>query len=108
MNHAHWIALAREHWKEHLPAMFARLEKAGTLEQSLQEAADATAAEMRQWVEMGATQTEAWEAVRQNHLLLAPEEDELAEPLEDAEGYETAAAVNQGLSQIRMPGERET
>jgi hypothetical protein len=59
-------------------------------------------------VEMGATQTEAWEAVRQNHLLLDPEEDELAEPLEDAEGYETAAAVTQGLSAIRMPGERET
>lgn len=108
MQHAHWIALARAHWKEHLPEMFARLEKAGTLEATLREAADATAREMRTLVEQGATQTEAWEMVRQNHLLLAPEQDELAEPLEDGEGYATAAAVNQGLNNLLMPGERET
>lgn len=108
MKHAQWIAQARAHWKEHLPAMFARLQAAGTLEAELQAAADATAREMRTWVEQGATQYEAWEMVRQKHLLLNPEQDELAEPMEDSEGYEAAAAVSQGLGTMNMPGERES
>ncbi len=108
MQHAHWIAQAREHWKEHRPAMTARLEAKGTLDKELQAAAEATAAEMRALVEQGATQYEAWEMVRENHLFLAPEDDEMAEPMEDSGGYEAALDLSRGLGSLTMPGERET
>lgn len=65
-------AEGRNHWKKHLPAMFARLERAGTLEQELTEAATQTRRLMDQANEAGQTDAEAWPEVRAQFLILDP------------------------------------
>lgn len=104
MQHGNWISQARDHWKEHLPKMYARLEKAGTLEQALTEAADATAAGMRVLVTQGATQQEAWEQVRERYLFL-PEEPEQAPKMSKSQGYRAHAELMKGLGSLGMPEE---
>jgi hypothetical protein len=42
----HWRTQAREHWKEHQPARFTELSKAGRLGQALRDAAEGTHREM--------------------------------------------------------------
>ena len=88
--------------------MFARLEKAGTLEATLREAADVTAREMRTLVEQGATQTEAWEMVRQNHLLLGPRGGRTGRTAGGRRGVRNGGSGQSGLNNLLMPGERET
>ena len=105
-QHANWIAQAREHWKEHLPAMYARLTQAGTLEQALTAAAEQTAKSIRALTEQGFYQHEAWEAVREQYLFPA-EEPGQDEPMEPSDGYAAALDLNQSLGSLRMPGERE-
>lgn len=102
MQHSNWIAQAREHWKEHRPKMFARLTKAGTLEQALTEAAEATAAAMRLLTTQGATQDEAWEATRELHLF-PPEEPEQTPKMPRSAGYRARLELMQGLSNLGMP-----
>lgn len=68
-----WIELGRQHWKEHLPNRYREFEKAGILESSLREAASQTYLEASQLEESGFQPDEAWQMVRENHLLLPPE-----------------------------------
>ena len=107
MQHAHWIAQARQHWKEFQPAKFKRLQEAGTLDQELKLAAQATADEMATLRKQGATELEAWEMVREQHLF-PPEEADSREPMEPSPGYAAQLDVNQSLGSLTMPGERET
>ncbi len=97
MQHATWIAQARAHWKEHLPKMFARLEKAGKLEQALAEAADATARDLRALTTQGATWQEAWEQVRETYLF-PPEEPEQQPKMPKSPGYRAHRDLVQGLT----------
>lgn len=105
-QHPNWIAQARLHWQEHLPKMFARLRAEGTLQQRLTEAADATGRELEKLMGQGFNYQEAWEQVRELHLFL-PEEAGASPEAPPSEGFRTAAAINQGLASLRMPGERE-
>lgn len=73
MQHAGWIAQAREHWREHQPQKYARLKEAGELEEALQEAAELTSEEIQQLVDQGFDRLQAWEMVRENYLF-PPEE----------------------------------
>lgn len=107
MQHAHWIAQARAHWKEFQPSRFKSLVEAGTLEQALREAAQSTSDEMALLRQQGATPTEAWEMVRERHLF-PPEESESSEPMEPSPGYAAALDASKTLGSLTMPGERET
>lgn len=101
MQHQNWIEQARAHWKEHLPKMFARLTKAGTLETALTEAAQATSQGMRALTTQGATQTEAWEQVREQYLFL-PEEPAPEEKQPQSQGYRAHRELMQGLGSLGM------
>lgn len=76
-----YAALARTHWREHLPRMYRELEAAGTLESALAEAEARTFDEMetltRELMTRGSPSAqahrEAWELVREKYLLLPPE-----------------------------------
>lgn len=105
-QHPNWIAQAREHWQENLPKTFARLKTAGTLQQALTEAADATARDLENLMGQGFNYQEAWEQVRETHLFL-PEEKGASPEAPASEGFKTATAINRGLASLKMPGERE-
>ena len=78
----HYAKLAEAHWREHCPRLVQELEASGALAAALQEAHDQTVAEMadliRKFLSEGLTpdqaERQAWELVRQNHILLPPEE----------------------------------
>ena len=106
MQHAHWIAQARAHWKEHLPQMYKRLLAAEKLEAELKAAAEATERAMQLARQEGFSETEAWEMVREQYLFL-PEEPEQDEPMEKSAGYEAALDVSRTLGSLTMPGDRE-
>ena len=76
MNLQNWVELGRQHWKEHLPARYAALKKAGRLDASLQEAANQTYSEVSRLEEAGFQPDEAWQMARETYLLLPPEESE--------------------------------
>ena len=68
-----WKDQARAHWKEHLPARTARLEKNGTLEKALDQAVDRTFLEKSQLEDAGLDPETAFQEVRQRYLF-PPEE----------------------------------
>ena len=100
MNLNNWIRQAKEHWKEFQPTRYNELEKAGTLEQALQQAAEQTHLEMSELEESGFQSHEAWEMVRERYLFL-PEEPGLEDEEEYSEGVrlyqESVAIMNQLL-----------
>ena len=75
--------MAEQHWRTHRPRMVAEMERAGTLQQMLQEAEEQTKDEMdtmrRQLIQQGLTPQQAhdraWEMVREKYVLLPPESD---------------------------------
>ena len=67
------IAVGREYWKTYLPARYQVLLEAGELEQALATAVERTLEAMQCLRNGGYSQWEAWEATRENHLLLALE-----------------------------------
>ena len=75
-----WVNQARQHWKEHLPSLYAQLQKSGKLEAALQQAAQQTAVEMDDLEQQGMTEHEAWEMTRQSYLFPPEEQSEQEEP----------------------------
>lgn len=75
-----WINQARSHWKQHLPEMYARLEKAGQLEAKLREAANRTYSAVTELEDSGMTAQEAFQMAREDHLFLRPEHADNPEP----------------------------
>ena len=71
-DRAWMIAEAREHWKKHLPRLYARLKNRGELEEALRVAADQTLTAMDELVGTGMTPAEAWPEVRAEFLILDP------------------------------------
>ncbi len=69
----HYIGLAREHWREFRPRTYHAMQRAGTLEQALRDAAESSAREMAQLMAAGFTEAEAWPIVRKEYIIL-PEE----------------------------------
>lgn len=106
MQHAHWIAQARAHWKEHLPQMYRRLVATDKLEATLKAAAEATEQAMQVLRAQGFSETEAWEMTREQYLF-PPEEPGQDEPMQASPGYAAALDLNQTLGSLTMPGERE-
>lgn len=68
-----WASLAKAHWKEHQPRRYRRLVKAGTLDEEARAAARMTATAMQEWLDLGASRDEAFQAVRERYLF-PPEE----------------------------------
>lgn len=66
------IAEGRDHWKRHLPTLYAKLLNSKTLEQELKKAAERTMQEMEQLQQAGMTAAEAWPEVRDEYLILDP------------------------------------
>ena len=76
--------IARIHWELNRPKMFAAMTKAGTLDQRIKEAVEATRQMMASMVKSGMRPWEAWEEAREAAILL-PEEAEAEEPEDDVE-----------------------
>ena len=71
-QHAHWIAQAGAHWKEHQPKRYKALLQSGQLAPALKAAAEATSRDMEE-LQPQVGQDSAWEMVRERHLF-PPEE----------------------------------
>lgn len=100
MQHAQWIALANEHWKERQPTRYKRLTQAGTLGQSLKEAAAQTAADLEA-LKGQVDPLAAWEMVRERYLF--PPEEPGASPEESpSQGLAAMRDVTQTLGSLGM------
>jgi hypothetical protein len=105
MQHATWMAQAREHLKEHRPQTFARLQAAGTLEQHLKMMAETTSSEIRNLMAQGAAWQEAWEQARGN---LFPEPEPQTTPkMPQREGFRAHRELTRDLGTLTMPGEKD-
>ena len=69
----HYVSLARDHWREFRPRTYRAMQRAGTLDRALRDAAEATARQMTGLMAIGFTEAEAWPMVREEYLIL-PEE----------------------------------
>jgi superoxide dismutase len=105
LHHAHWIAQANGHWKEHQQKRHRSLSASGMLPQALRQAAESTATEMETLRLQGLPHETAWEMVREQHLFPPAEADAGDQPEADS-GYALTNEVNQALGSIPMPGER--
>ncbi len=90
-----WIRMAREHWKEFLPRRYAEFEAAGKLDEALRAAAEQTYLEMSQLEESGFQPDEAFQMVREEYLLLKPEDSD-PEPAGSSLMQEALEAVRSG------------
>jgi len=70
-----WAEQAKEHWKQCRPKMYAELEKAGTLDEAAQRAADQTREDLHSAIENGMDYYAAWEMLRERYLFLPDEDD---------------------------------
>lgn len=76
--------MAEKHWREFRPRMVRELEAAGKLEEALYEAQERTLDELlaledklvAQGLTMDQASRQAWEMVRENYILLPPEDEE--------------------------------
>jgi hypothetical protein len=82
------MEMGRKHWRTYLPAKYKALQQAGTLRQELEAAAALTLDAMDQWQAMGVSLPEAWQATREQYLILPAEaeedEEEIDNPMYDA------------------------
>jgi hypothetical protein len=89
---------AIEHWKEFLPAMYRRLNKAGMLHKEAMLAAEKTLDEMAELMSQGFPSEAAWEIVRETYLFRPEEPGTTPEP-EESEGYRLAAQTQLALNE---------
>jgi hypothetical protein len=66
--------LAREHWQEHRPNLYAHLSQTGQLEKMIETAARQTLEAMEHLISRGTTPLEAWQLMREEWLLVPGEE----------------------------------
>lgn len=79
-------AKAAEHWKEWLPAKWAKLVAEDRVDLALTQAATQAEAEIREWMDRGARLDEAEEIVLPQLILLPPEvKDSTGDPEQDQE-----------------------
>ena len=100
----HWVEQARQHWKEFQPEKYARLMAAGTLNQELEAAAEATQEQMQTLLGQGFNRQEAWEQVREQYLFPPEEEGIEEERPEPSPGYLNMMDLNETLASLDMPG----
>ena len=100
----HWVEQARQHWKEFQPEKYARLMAAGTLNQELEAAAEATQEQMQTLFGQGFIQQEAWEQVREQYLFPPEEEGIEEERPPPSPGYLAMVEFNEGLASLEIPG----
>ena len=67
------VAMGREYWRSCLPTRYQALLDAGELEQALTTAAEMTLKAMQSLRKAGFSEWEAWEATREDYLLLEKE-----------------------------------
>ena len=105
MQHANWIAQARQHLQEHQPTLYRALRERGTLEAHLQTAVERTSEEIAELVAEGFDREQAWEMTREKYLLLPPE----SEPDEvESKGAALFNEANALQSQILQTQNEET
>ena len=104
-QHAHWIAQAGAHWKQHQPKRYKALLQSGQLAPALKAAAEATSRDMEE-LRPQVGQESAGEMVRERHLF-PPEEKGNSPEAPRSAGYRAMREVNRDLGSIRMPGERK-
>ena len=73
-----WTQQAREHWKQFQPNRYAALEKAGKLQEALEQAAEMTFREVDALENAGTQPDEAFQMVRERYLF-PPQEDQSVE-----------------------------
>ena len=77
MSHLSPLALqALEHWKKHLPNLFAKLQEKGELERRAQKAADQTNEDLENAVSQGMPWHNAWDEVKNRYVFLPSEEEQ--------------------------------
>lgn len=105
MQHAHWIAQAKAHWKEHQPTRFKELQRTGLLLQALTDAANQTQQELETLMMQGFKYSEAWEMLREDYLF-PPEEAGASEEAPNSQGYQAMRQYHKEMGQLTLPGER--
>ena len=105
MQHANWIAQAKEHWKEFQPTRFKELQKSGQLLQALTAAADQTQKELETLMAQGFRYAEAWEMIREDYLF-PPEEAGASEEAPNSPGYQAMRQYHKEMGQLILPVER--
>jgi hypothetical protein len=65
----------REHWRKHRPQMYAELEKAGDLAESLHAAQERTSDLMDSLLDKGLPHHQAWELAREEWAFLPSKDD---------------------------------
>jgi len=71
-----WCEMAKEHWRVFLPKRYARLQAEGKLDEEAAKAARITAREMRDVMNGGFSESEAWQAFRGRWIFLPSEEEQ--------------------------------
>jgi len=80
MNLQTWANEAKAHWKEFSPSLYKGLVKYGRLEERAKQAAERTFEELRELINSGLKEHEAWEMVREKYLFTPPEKPESEPP----------------------------
>lgn len=93
-----WANLAKAHWKDNQPKRYRRLVKAGTLDEEARAAARLTATAMQEWLDLGASRDEAFQAVRERYLF-PPAEPGAWEEAPDSEGQKAMAEMVRTLQE---------
>lgn len=87
----HLTETTRAHWQKYRPMMYAALEASGNLEVSIAAAVQQTETAIESLMQQhGLSLLEAWEAVREEWILLPAEDDELEEEMSPVELWDDA------------------
>jgi hypothetical protein len=87
MDDQHWIAQAKEHWRQFRPDLYREAKAEGKLNSLLAEAARLTRREMDSLLAAGMSEQAAWERTREEYLFL-PESPRNAETEQARDFYE--------------------
>jgi hypothetical protein len=68
------LQMARQHWQEHRPALFAGLKKMSRLEETLQTAVRQTLEAVEVLIGRGMRPMEAWQVMKEEWILVPEEE----------------------------------
>jgi hypothetical protein len=74
---------AIEHWKKHLPNLYASLKEKGLLVKRAQKAADQTNEDLENAVSQGVPWHNAWDEVKNRYVFLPREEEQARQEKED-------------------------
>jgi hypothetical protein len=74
------VRLTRQHWSKHRPRLYAGLKETGRLEEMIRAAVSQTVEAMDLMVSRGADPLQAWQALREEWILVPQEEPDHSNP----------------------------